>query len=48
MKTPNTITDEQWRDIQERAEKASPPMFSAEAIAKRKKSSKQKQNADKS
>lgn len=34
-KVPNTIGDKQLADLQRRAQKASPPMFSREAVRQR-------------
>jgi len=45
MKVPDTISDKEWQKIRERAEKAAPPMFSAEAVRRRKASSAQKDHA---
>jgi hypothetical protein len=32
---PATISDQQWADLQRRAEKVAPPMFSQKAVARR-------------
>ncbi|WP_433299011.1 hypothetical protein ACQP2F_45060 [Actinoplanes sp. CA-030573] len=45
-RVPNTITDRQMAELRRRAEKAAPPMFSAEAVRRRKAASAQKSKAD--
>ena len=42
---PNTISDADWDDIRRRAEKAQPPLFSDEAIRRRKAANAQSRNA---
>jgi hypothetical protein len=44
---PNTISDKQWADLRRRAEKVAPGMFSREAIARRKASSRNLEQASK-
>ncbi|GAA1879164.1 hypothetical protein [Asanoa iriomotensis] len=46
-KVPNTISDKQMASLRRRAEKAAPPMFSDEAIKRRKAASAQIKNAHK-
>jgi hypothetical protein len=36
QKVPNTISDKEMANIRRRAEKVAPPMFSAEAVRRRK------------
>ncbi|WP_433297435.1 hypothetical protein ACQP2F_41020 [Actinoplanes sp. CA-030573] len=45
-RVPNTIPDRQWADIRRRAEKVAPPLFSAEAVRRRKAASAQMRKAD--
>jgi len=47
-RVPNTITDRQMADIRRRAEKAAPPMFSAEATRRRLAAAAQKSKAHRS
>jgi len=42
-KVPNTISDKKYAELQQRAQKAAPSMFSREAVAKRKASSQQRE-----
>ncbi|WP_433368323.1 hypothetical protein ACQPZX_41340 [Actinoplanes sp. CA-142083] len=44
----NTISDQQMADLQRRAEKVAPPMFSQEAIQRRLHFGKQRDKADQS
>lgn len=48
MKVPSTISDKEMKKLQDRASKVAPPMFSTEAIAKRKMFSKQKYKSEQS
>lgn len=41
----NTITDQQWADIQRRADKVAPPLFSREAVSRRKQDTAQRAKA---
>ncbi|MEH1125035.1 hypothetical protein [Micromonospora sp. CPCC 206061] len=45
---PDTITDRQWTDLNRRAQKAAPPMFSDKAIQQRKASNAQRSQAQNS
>lgn len=47
-KVPNTISDKQMADLQRRAQKAAPPMFSKKAIKQRLNSSDQRKKASES
>lgn len=44
-KVPNTISDRKMADLQRRAQKAAPPMFSRKAVAARKASEQQRRNS---
>jgi hypothetical protein len=46
-KPPNTVSDEQMRDLSRRATKHAPSWFSREAIQRRQASNAQQANADK-
>ncbi|XVV14415.1 hypothetical protein ACQP2X_08750 [Actinoplanes sp. CA-131856] len=45
-RVPNTITDQQWADLRQRAESVAPPLLSAEATRRRKATLAQKRKAD--
>jgi endonuclease YncB( thermonuclease family) len=47
-KVPNTITDKQYADLQQRARKAAPPMFSKKAVQGRLASKAQQKKAGQS
>ncbi len=48
MASINTIGDKQMADLRRRAEKVSPPMFSAEAVRRRLAAGKQQDKANQS
>jgi hypothetical protein len=48
VKVPNTISDKDMKKLQDRAHKANPNMFSAEAIKQRRHHNKQKFKAEQS
>ena len=46
--TPQTISERDWDNLRNRAQKAAPPMFSREAIQRRKQAAEQQRKAGQS